>query len=64
MLVGILLSDSARDVNVEIQSSRHREIFEISSRVVQKLAIGSHLKVVHCSIAYFDVKAFPVLLFI
>ena len=37
MLVGILLSDSARNVNVEIQSSRHREIFEISSRAVHKL---------------------------
>ena len=37
MFVGILLHDSARDFNVEIQSSRHREIFEISSRAVQKL---------------------------
>ena len=37
MFVGILLRDSARDFNVEIESSRHREIFEISSRVVQKL---------------------------
>ena len=37
MFVRILMRDSARDVNVEIQSSRHREIFEISSRAVQKL---------------------------
>ena len=40
MFVGILLRDSARDFNVElsqIESSRHREIFEISSRAVQKL---------------------------
>ena len=43
MFVGILLRDSARDFNVEIESSRHREIFEISSRAVQK-TIGSHLK--------------------
>ena len=45
MFVGILLRDSARDFNVEIESSRHREIFEISSRAVQKLVktIGSHL---------------------
>ena len=37
MFVSILLRDSARDFNVEIQSSRHPEIFEISSRAVQKL---------------------------
>ena len=37
MFVGILLRDSARDLNVEIESPRHREIFEISSRAVQKL---------------------------
>ena len=37
MFVGILLRDSARDFNVEIESSRHHEIFEISSRAVQKL---------------------------
>ena len=37
MFVGILLRDSARDMNGEIESSRHREIFEISSRAVQKL---------------------------
>ena len=37
MFVGILLRDSARDFNVEIESSHHREIFEISSRAVQKL---------------------------
>ena len=37
MFVCILLRDSARDFNVKIESSRHREIFEISSRAVQKL---------------------------
>ena len=37
MFVGILLRDSVRDLNVEIESSRHREVFEISSRAVQKL---------------------------
>ena len=42
MFVGILLRDSARDFNVEIESSRHREIFEISSRGPK--TIGSHLK--------------------
>ena len=31
MFVGILLRDSARDLNVEIQSSRHRE-FSKSAR--------------------------------
>ena len=41
MFVGILLRESARDFGVEFESSRHREIFEISSRGVQK-AIGSH----------------------
>ena len=48
MFVGILLRDSARDFNVEIESSRHREIFEISSRGPK--TIGSHLKDVraHC----------------
>ena len=37
MFVGILLRDSTRDFNVEIESSHHREIFEISSRALQKL---------------------------
>ena len=37
MFVGIFLRDSAHDLNVEIESSRHREIFEIGSRAVQKL---------------------------
>ena len=37
MFVSILLRDSARDLNVEIESLHHREIFEISSRAVQKL---------------------------
>ena len=37
MFVGILLRDCARDFNVEIESSRHREIFKISSRALQKL---------------------------
>ena len=37
MFVGILLRDSARDINVGIESSRHHEIFEISSRAVQEL---------------------------
>ena len=32
MFVGILLRDSARDFGEEFDSSRHREIFEISSR--------------------------------
>ena len=37
MFVGILPRDSARDFGVEFESSRHREIFEISSRAVKKL---------------------------
>ena len=37
IFVGILLRDFARDFGTEFESSRHREIFEISSR-------GSHLK--------------------
>ena len=37
MFVGILLRDSTRELNVEIESSHHREVFEISSRAVQKL---------------------------
>ena len=35
MFVGILMRDCVRDFNVEIESSRHREIF--SSRALQKL---------------------------
>ena len=37
MFVGILLRDFARDFGIEFESSRHREIFEISSRTVKKL---------------------------
>ena len=37
MFVGILLRDPARDFGVEIESLRHREIFEISARVDKKL---------------------------
>ena len=37
MLVGTLLRDSARDFGVEFESSRHREIFKVSSRAVKKL---------------------------
>ena len=37
MFVGILLRNSERDFNIESESSRQRKIFEISSRVVQKL---------------------------
>ena len=48
MFVGILLRDSARNVNVEIQSSRHREIFEISG----PKTIGSHLKLYFTSLVY------------
>ena len=44
MFVGILLRDSARDLSVEIESSIHREIFEIGSRGPK--TIGSHLKVI------------------
>ena len=40
----ILLCDSARDFDVQFESSRHREIFEFSSRAVKK-SIGSYLKV-------------------
>ena len=43
MFVDILLHDSTRDFGVELESSGHREIFEISSRAVKK-TIGSHLK--------------------
>ena len=38
MFVGILLRAFARDFGVEFESSRHREILEISSRAVKKLA--------------------------
>ena len=44
MFVGILLRDFARDFGIEFESSRHREIFEISSRAVKKLQ-GASLKV-------------------
>ena len=37
MFVGILLRDSARDFGIEIESSRHSEIFEKHSRAVKKL---------------------------
>ena len=37
IFVGILLRDFARDFGIEFESSRHREIFEISSRAVKKL---------------------------
>ena len=37
MFVGILMRYSARDFNIEFESSRHRVIFEISSRAVKKL---------------------------
>ena len=37
MFVDILLQDFARDFGVEFESSRHREIFEISSHAVKKL---------------------------
>ena len=37
MFVGILLRDSARDFGIKSESSRHREIFEISSRAAKTL---------------------------
>ena len=37
MFFGILLRDSAPDFAVGFESSRHREIFEISSGAVKKL---------------------------
>ena len=37
MFVGILLRDFARDFGVEFESSRHRTIFEISTRADKKL---------------------------
>ena len=37
MFVGILMCDLARDFCVEFESSRHRAIFEISLRTVEKL---------------------------
>ena len=37
MFVGILMRDLARDCCVEVESSCHRAIFEISSRTVEKL---------------------------
>ena len=37
MFVGILMRDLARDYCVEFESSRHRAIFEISSRTVENL---------------------------
>ena len=37
MFVCILMCDLARDFCVEFESSRHRAIFEISSRTVEKL---------------------------
>ena len=43
IFVGILLREFARDFGIEFESSRHHEIFEISSRAVKK-TIGSHLK--------------------
>ena len=37
IFVGILLRDFACDFGIEFESSRHREIFEISLRAVKKL---------------------------
>ena len=37
MFLGILLLDFARNFGVEFESSRNREIFEISSGAVKKL---------------------------
>ena len=37
MFVGILLRDPARDVGVEFESLRHREIFETNARADKKL---------------------------
>ena len=37
MFVGILLRDLARDVDVEFESSSHREIFEITRARTKKL---------------------------
>ena len=37
MFVGILLRDFAGDFGLEFESSRHGEIFEISSRAVKQL---------------------------
>ena len=44
MFVGILLSDPARDIGVEFECLRRREIFEISARADKK-TIGIHLKI-------------------
>ena len=43
MFVGILLRDLARDFGVEFKSSRHRAIFEIRPRAVQKLGAKESL---------------------
>ena len=52
MFVGILLRDSARDFGEEFDSSRHCEIFEISSR--DQKTIRSHLYTIivcsHCGV--------------
>ena len=37
MFVGILLRDPVRDFGVELESLRHRGIFEISARADKKL---------------------------
>ena len=42
IFVRILLRDFARDFGIEFESSRHREIFEISLRAVKKL-LGASL---------------------
>ena len=43
MFVGILLRDFAGDFGLEFESSRHGEIFEISSRAVKQL-LGATLR--------------------
>ena len=43
MFVGNPLRDLARGFRVELENSRHRAIFEISSRTVRKL-LGAALK--------------------
>ena len=51
MFVGILMRDLARDFCVEFESSRHRAIFEISSRTVGKLQ-GATLNEINTIKAY------------
>ena len=43
MFVDILLRDSALDLSVEFESSRHREIFETNSRPAVKKLWGDTL---------------------